>query len=79
MKDFMPAPKKYISPASRKNLADLPMTEAAIRAARLIWNTPAVTVKTLYGMGVTAAVRTAINALFSYCVPTNSNASRLES
>ncbi len=57
---------KGINAPSKKNLADLPITDAKTNIITLILKTPAVTVKTLKGIGVSAAARIAIKAFSSY-------------
>ena len=46
-----------------------------IKTGRLIWKTPAVIEKTLYGIGVKAAVKITKKLWASYCAPTLSNTS----
>ena len=70
IKSLIFSPKKYISEPSIKNLADLPIDEASMNVARFILKTPAVIVKTLYGIGVKAAPRIAKNAFSLYFIPT---------
>ena len=70
IKSLIFSPKKYISEPSIKNLADLPIDEASMNVARFILKTPAVIVKTLYGIGVKAAPRIAKNAFSLYFIST---------
>ena len=49
--------------------------EAIIKVGRLIWNTPAVIEKTVYGIGVKAAVKITRKLCASYWAPTLSNTS----
>ena len=60
MNDLMDSPKKYIRAATAKNRADRPMAEATKNSMKSEETAPAVIVNTLYGIGVKAAVRTAM-------------------
>ncbi len=51
-----------MSPATIKNLADLPIAEATIKDIIEILTRPATIVNTLKGIGVNAAVKIAIKA-----------------
>ena len=51
---------------TRKNLAPLPTIEAPINGRIEIFETPAVTVKILYGIGVKAAEKIIVNEFSSY-------------
>ena len=69
------SPKNLINNPIIMNLPPLPKIEAIINIGRLIWNTPAVIEKTLYGIGVNAAVNITKKLCASYCAPTLSNTS----
>jgi hypothetical protein len=62
IKTFTLSPKKKIKVDTMKNLADLDIREAIIKIGKFIENTPADIVKTLYGIGVKPAVKTAMKA-----------------
>lgn len=56
-------PNTYINNDTKKNLKERPKKEAAIKTQNDVLNNPADIVKTLYGMGVKAAPKTAKNRL----------------
>ena len=69
------SPKNLINNPIITNLPPLPSIEAIIKIGRLIWNTPAVIEKTLYGIGVNAAVNITKKLWASYWAPTLSKTS----
>ena len=69
------SPKNLINNPIMINLPPLPKIEAIIKIGRLIWNTPAVIEKTLYGIGVNAAVNITKKLCASHWAPTLSNTS----
>ncbi len=59
IKFLIPSPKKNIRALTAKNLMLLPIMDANMNSVKLAFAAPAEIVKTLYGMGVRAAVNTA--------------------
>ena len=60
------SPKIFINPPTIKNLNPLPNIEDIMKTTKLILQTPAAIVKTLYGIGVKPETNTAKKALSLY-------------
>ncbi len=62
----MDSPNFQMSPATRKNRADLLIVDATRKSGKLISNAPAEIVNILYGMGVNPAVKIIMNPYSEY-------------